>query len=119
MSLENIETPNLADLDAEEIQFESVGKQYMTPGKTILPGDSVIGEFVGTEDGRFGKNFVIRTKVGVKVFNGSGSLKSQMEMAAPKAGDLLKITYEGSKRLDNGPYKGKDCHMYNVKISRR
>lgn len=116
---QSVSNEELMNLDNDESGFQSAGVEYLTAGKKLLTGDTVTGYFIGTETSKFGGiNYKLRTSSGVKVLNGCGSLNSQIENVAPKAGDVLKITYEGSKTLQDGLYKGKPCHQYQVKIKR-
>lgn len=99
--------------------FESVQPTYRTPGKSLMKGDVVQGAYVGTEDNKFGgKNYKLRTTSGIEVLNGSGSLTKQIEDANPKAGDILRVTYEGSTLIKDGKWKGKEAHQYKVQIKR-
>jgi hypothetical protein len=114
-----ISNEELMNFENDEAGFESAQVEYLTAGKKLLQGDTVTGEFIGTEESKFGGiNYRLRTSSGVKVLNGSGSLKTQIETVAPKVGDILRVTYDGSKKIADGKWKGKDCHQYTVKIKR-
>lgn len=119
MSEAQMSNEDLMNLDNDEAGFESAQAEYMTAGKKLLPGDTVTGVFAGTEVSKFGgTNYKLRTSSGVKILNGCGSLNSQIENVAPKLGDVLRVTYEGSKKITEGQWKNKDCHQYQVKIKR-
>lgn len=102
----------------EEQEFESVRENYRTPGKNLSKGDVVQGEFLKSYTGKYGLNYTLRTATGVETLNGCGSLDKQLETAAPRAGDILRITYGGKETIKNGPMAGKDAHQYAVQIKR-
>lgn len=110
----------LEALDSDESGFESVQPIYRKAGVSLLKGDVVLGSFIKSEPNKFnGSNYYLRTAAGVEVLNGCGSLDKQMESAGAKAGDTLRITYDGQVSITKGPMAGKNAHQYNVAIKRQ
>lgn len=82
------------------------------------PGDIMIenGEFVGTSQNQYGTlyNFQeVDTGEG-KALPGCGQLNYMYEQATLKVGYRYQVVYQGKKKLDSGPYKGKECNDVDV-----
>ena len=92
-------------------------------------GDIVIGEYVGTHKDQYGKECpVIKVEeaffkdsktaqmvIGQNlVINSSGIISKAFEKIA--IGEIVQIEYQGTSKIEKGPYKGKDAHMMKVDV---
>lgn len=74
------------------------------------------GTYQGTEISKFDKpQYLFSCGDETVVLNGSGNLPHAMKTV--KEGDLVRITYKGTKPLDKGhKFAGTECHQFSVAV---
>ena len=77
----------------------------------------VTGHYVKTKEDNYGNtSYVVRKEDGgLAVLNSSGHLDYLMATDA-KFGDFIRVTYDGSVKLEKGRFKGKDSHRFILEI---
>lgn len=81
-------------------------------------GDLLVdnGEFLGTEQGKYGVQHVFRELSGDEiVLNSAGHLNYQVEKYLD-IGTRCNITYAGKITLQNGPMAGKESHQFSMEV---
>ena len=78
-------------------------------------GNSIEGEFVGTEDGQFGDNFLIKVKSG-EVFTVFGKTVLTTKMKSVTPASIVRITYLGEVKSKKGGTMYKD---FSVAVERK
>ena len=70
-------------------------------------GDKIEGKYIGTEDGQYGKNFLIECKSG-ETFTVFGKTVLTTKMLTVKSGSKVRITYLGEVKSKKGGTMYKD-----------
>ena len=102
------------------MEFRSVGgqKKYFKY-KDCEAGDVLVqGKYLGTSPSKFGKdNHDFKPAEGPTVcLNSAGHLNYLIENNV-QIGDMVQVTYEGTDVLDQGAFKGKEVHKFDVAIA--
>lgn len=81
-------------------------------------GDPLVseGEYIGTEDGKFGPQHIWKQKNGDTVCLSGGQLDYMVEKSRFGIGDLCNVIYDGTTMLTKGTFKGKEAHNFIVEI---
>tara|TARA_R110002020_G_scaffold341875_5_gene556440 strand:+ start:84 stop:488 length:405 start_codon:yes stop_codon:yes gene_type:complete len=109
--------PIMKKENLDQLEFESATIRYVKPSE-LNNGDILVGVFKETKTSEFGPTYLLETDGETIGLNGCGSLNWQIDNISPTAGDVLKVTYGGMKTIEKGAMRGKDCHEFNVKVSR-
>lgn len=84
--------------------------------QAVLPGESISGVYTGSKANTFDvakTDFTIERQDGSKlVITGAGNLTTRLSSVEP--GTYVEITYRGKATIKNGPYKGKESHLFDV-----
>lgn len=81
---------------------------------TMAVGQTVIGKFIKASTDQFDNPcYHLRGIDGKRmVLNYCTSLERAMENVS--VGDVLDVVYQGTKKLEKGPFAGKDAHRFEV-----
>jgi hypothetical protein len=99
---------------SESKEFKSIQENspitYLKPAE--LSDKQVEGIYEGSVEGTYGQNHRFQTKEGTIIVNGFGSLNAQMLKV--NTGDLVRLVYQGMKKIKDGDFKGKNAHLVDV-----
>lgn len=101
--------------------FKRVGgqKKYVKP-KDCKAGELIVqGKYLGRSPNKFGNdNFDFRPDDGgpTVCINHAGHLAYIMEENV-SIGDTVQVVYKGKEKLENGAFKGKESHQFDVLVA--
>ena len=103
------------------MEFRSVGgqKKYFKYAECEKGQILVQGKYVGTSPNKFGKdNHDFRPTDGgpTVCLNSAGHLNYLIDNNV-QVGDMVQVTYDGKDILDQGAFKGKEVHKFDVAIA--
>ncbi len=84
-----------------------------------VAADSIIatGIFVGTKEGKFGKQFIIREEDGSNlVLYKKGNLEYLISTAGLAGGELIRVTYLGKQAMESGQWEGTMAHRFKLEV---
>lgn len=83
-----------------------------------IPNGVVVGEYLGSYQGKFGINHEIYSReLGKIVINGCGTLNKAMEKVHEN--ELIQIKYNGLNKISRGQYAGRDFHDVTVLVAQK
>ena len=78
--------------------------QYGNPSWSLTIYDAEMS------DKKFAKSILEKTLI----LNSAGQLNKAMEEI--ELGEIVKVTYKGTSKIEKGKYKGKEAHLHDVEI---
>jgi len=102
------------------MEFRSVGgqKKYLKYSECEAEDILVQGKYLGTSPNKFGNdNHDFKPAEGpIVCLNSAGHLNYLMENNV-QVGDMVQVTYKGKEMLEQGAFKGKESHQFDVAIA--
>lgn len=103
---------------ADQYTTVSGGRKYFkysecTKGDVLVDG----GTFIGSEEGKYGIQHLFDVGGETVCLNSAAQLNQCIDTKV-KAGDKVRIVYDGKITLAKGPMAGKDCNQFVVQVAR-